>query len=490
MKIREAITFDDVLLVPAASSVTPDMVDTETIITKDIKLNIPLISSAMDTVTETKMAIAMAQSGGLGVIHRNLSIEEQVEHVSSVKRFESAIVSNPITLKPNDKVKKAKELARKYKITGFPVVSDSKNVIGIVTNRDIRFVENDGIPVKEIMTKENLAIVNEPINVNEAKKIMGKRRIEKLLVIDQNDRLSGLLTIRDIEQSVLNPFACKDPLGRLRCAAASTVGENGFNRSGALIDAEVDILVIDTAHGHSSSVIDAVGRIKKEFRGVQVIAGNVATQDATKALIDAGADGIKVGIGPGSICTTRIVAGVGVPQLTAIMNCVEEAEKERIPVVADGGIKFSGDFAKSIAAGATCAMIGSLLAGTDEAPGEIILFQGRSFKTYRGMGSLGAMARGSADRYFQKEVQAEKLVPEGIEGQVSYKGPVNNVIHQLIGGLRAAMGYTGNKDIQSMRKGCSFVRISGSGLSESHVHDVKITREAPNYGSKLGIDEV
>ncbi len=490
MKIREAITFDDVLLVPAESSVTPDMVDTQTMITKDIKLNIPLISSAMDTVTETKMAIAMAQSGGLGVVHRNLSVDEQVEHVSLVKRFESGIVYKPITLKPDDTVEKAKELARKYKITGFPVVTNSQNVIGIVTNRDIRFVESDGIPVKEIMTKEDLATVREPINVNEAKKMMGERRIEKLLVIDHNDRLSGLLTIRDIEQSVLNPYACKDSLGRLRCAAASTVGENGFNRSGALIDAEVDILVIDTAHGHSSAVIDAVRRIKKEFNGVQVIAGNVATQDATKALIDAGADGIKVGIGPGSICTTRIVAGVGVPQLTAIMNCVEEAEKKRIPVIADGGIKFSGDFAKSIAAGATCAMIGSLLAGTDEAPGEIILFQGRSFKTYRGMGSLGAMARGSADRYFQKEVQAEKLVPEGIEGQVPYKGPANNVIHQLIGGLRAAMGYTGNKDIQSMRKDCSFVRISGSGLSESHVHDVRITREAPNYRSKLGIEEV
>ena len=490
MKIREAITFDDVLLVPAESSVTPDMVDTHTMITKDIKLNIPLISSAMDTVTETKMAIAMAQSGGLGVVHRNLSVDEQVEHVSLVKRFESGIVYKPITLKPDDTVEKAKELARKYKITGFPVVTNSQNVIGIVTNRDIRFVESDGIPVKEIMTKEDLATVREPINVNEAKKMMGERRIEKLLVIDHNDRLSGLLTIRDIEQSVLNPYACKDSLGRLRCAAASTVGENGFNRSGALIDAEVDILVIDTAHGHSSAVIDAVRRIKKEFNGVQVIAGNVATQDATKALIDAGADGIKVGIGPGSICTTRIVAGVGVPQLTAIMNCVEEAEKKRIPVIADGGIKFSGDFAKSIAAGATCAMIGSLLAGTDEAPGEIILFQGRSFKTYRGMGSLGAMARGSADRYFQKEVQAEKLVPEGIEGQVPYKGPANNVIHQLIGGLRAAMGYTGNKDIQSMRKDCSFVRISGSGLSESHVHDVRITREAPNYRSKLGIEEV
>ena len=490
MKFEEAITFDDVLLVPAESSVTPDSAKIETMITKDIKMNIPLISSAMDTVTETKMAIAMAQAGGLGVIHRNLSVEEQVAHVSSVKRFESGIVYKPVTLNPNDTVEKAKHLARKYKITGFPVVNDRRNVIGILTNRDIRFVESNLTLVKDIMTKDNLATIVEPVDTKLAKKIMAQRRIEKLLVLDHNKKLSGLLTIRDIEQSVLNPYACKDSLGRLRCAAASTVGEDGFNRSVALIDAEVDILVIDTAHGHSNEVIKAVRRIKKEFKGIQVVAGNVATKDGTKALIDVGADGIKVGIGPGSVCTTRIVAGVGVPQLTAIMNCADQADKDGIPTIADGGIKFSGDFAKSIAGGATCAMIGSLLAGTDEAPGDVTLFQGRSFKYYRGMGSLGAMARGSADRYFQKEAQVKKLVPEGIEGHVPYKGPVTNIIHQLIGGLKAAMGYTGNKDIPSMRKGCSFVRISGSGLSESHVHDVRITSDAPNYHSDLRGEEV
>ena len=490
MNIKEAITFDDVLLVPAESSVKPDEAEIQTRITKNIRLNIPLISSAMDTVTETKMAIAMAQAGGLGVLHRNLTINEQAEQVSLVKRVESGVIYKPITLQPHETVEKAKELGRKYNVTGFPVVNNKQEVVGIVTNRDIRFVEDISTPVKNIMTTNNLAIVNHPIDTKAAKKIMAQRRIEKLLVTDENKKLSGLLTIRDIEQSVLNPSACKDTLGRLRCAAASTVGEEGFNRSIALIEAEADILVIDTAHGHSREVIEAVKRIKNKFNDFPVLAGNVATKEATKALIDAGADGIKVGIGPGSICTTRIIAGVGVPQLTAIMDCVEEAENHGIPVIADGGIKFSGDFAKSIAAGATCAMIGSLLAGTDEAPGEIILYQGRSFKNYRGMGSLGAMARGSADRYFQKEVQAEKLVPEGIEGQVPYKGPVNNVIHHLIGGLRAAMGYTGNKDINAMRKSCSFVKISSSGLSESHVHDVRITRESPNYRPHLGREEI
>ncbi len=481
MKIEEAITFDDVLLVPAASSVTPVMTKIETNITKQIPMNMPLVSAAMDTVTETKMAISMAQFGGMGVIHRNLSVKEQVRYVCSVKRFESGIVNNPITLAPSDTIKKARELAKKYKITGFPVVNKSRDIIGIVTNRDMRFVESEHIPVNEIMTKENLATIKKPIKIKEAKKLMAQRRIEKLLVLDDRNRLRGLLTIRDLEQSVLNPHACKDSLGRLRCAAASTVGKDGFMRSEALIDAEVDVLVIDTAHGHSIEVIDAVKRIKKEFTNIQVVAGNVATKEATKALIDVGADGIKVGIGPGSICTTRIIAGVGVPQLSAIMNCVDEAEKHGVPIIADGGIRFSGDFAKSIAAGASCAMIGSLLAGTDEAPGEIVLSQGRSFKSYRGMGSLGAMARGSADRYFQKEVPLEKLVPEGVDGRVPYKGPVDNIINQLLGGLKAAMGYTGKRDIQSMRKGCSFVRISGSGLSESHVHDVSITRQPQNY---------
>ena len=483
MKLEDAITFDDVLLVPAKSSVTPDMVDTKTFVTKDIKINIPLISSAMDTVTEKNMAIAMAQSGGIGVIHRNLSISRQAKYVSAVKRFESGIVYNPITLNCNDTVKIAKKIAVRYNITGFPVVDKENKVLGILTNRDIRFLDDNSIKVSEVMTKENLAIVKEPINSKEAKQIMAKRRIEKLLVVDENNYLIGLLTIKDIEKSVLNPLACKDELGRLRCAAASSTGNEGYERSVSLIDSGADVIVIDTAHGHSIDVIKAVKRLKKEFANTQVIAGNVVTPDATKELIDVGADGIKVGIGPGSICTTRIIAGVGMPQLTAIMNCAKEADLQNIPVIADGGIRFSGDFAKSIAAGASCAMIGSLFAGTDESPGEISLYQGRSFKNYRGMGSLGAMARGSADRYFQKEVQADKLIPEGIEGQVPYKGSVNNIIYQLVGGLKASMGYTGNKNINQMKNGCKFVKISGAGLSESHVHDVRITNESPNYSN-------
>ena len=483
MKLEDAITFDDVLLVPAKSSVTPDMVDTKTFVTKDIKINIPLISSAMDTVTEKNMAIAMAQSGGIGVIHRNLSISRQAKYVSAVKRFESGIVYNPITLNCNDTVKIAKKIAVRYNITGFPVVDKENKVLGILTNRDIRFLDDNSIKVSEVMTKENLAIVKEPINSKEAKQIMAKRRIEKLLVVDEGNYLIGLLTIKDIEKSVLNPLACKDELGRLRCAAASSTGNEGYERSVSLIDSGADVIVIDTAHGHSIDVIKAVKRLKKEFANTQVIAGNVVTPDATKELIDVGADGIKVGIGPGSICTTRIIAGVGMPQLTAIMNCAKEADLQNIPVIADGGIRFSGDFAKSIASGASCAMIGSLFAGTDESPGEISLYQGRSFKNYRGMGSLGAMARGSADRYFQKEVQADKLVPEGIEGQVPYKGSVNNIIYQLVGGLKASMGYTGNKNINQMKNGCKFVKISGAGLSESHVHDVRITNESPNYSN-------
>ena len=483
MKLEDAITFDDVLLVPAKSSVTPDMVDTKTFVTKDIKINIPLISSAMDTVTEKNMAIAMAQSGGIGVIHRNLSVSRQAKYVSAVKRFESGIVYNPITLNCNDTVKIAKKIAVRYNITGFPVVDKENKVLGILTNRDIRFLEDNSIKVSEAMTKENLAIVKEPINTKEAKQIMAKRRIEKLLVVDESNYLIGLLTIKDIEKSVLNPLACKDELGRLRCAAASSTGNEGYERSVSLIDSGADVIVIDTAHGHSLDVIKAVKRLKKEFANTQVIAGNVVTPDATKELIDVGADGIKVGIGPGSICTTRIIAGVGMPQLTAIINCAKEADLQNIPVIADGGIRFSGDFAKSIASGASCAMIGSLFAGTDESPGEISLYQGRSFKNYRGMGSLGAMARGSADRYFQKEVQADKLVPEGIEGQVPYKGSVNNIIYQLVGGLKASMGYTGNKNINQMKNGCKFVKISGAGLSESHVHDVRITNESPNYSN-------
>ncbi len=477
MEIREALTFDDVLLVPAASSVLPSEADTSTFVTRSIALNIPLLSSAMDTVTEAPMAIAMAQAGGLGVIHRNLSIEEQAREVRRVKRFESGIVYNPITLTPDQTLADARALAERYRITGFPVVSEEGRVLGIVTNRDMRFASDDKTPVSAMMTSENLAMLSEPADLDEARSLMQARRLEKLLVVDKAGRLTGLLTLKDTEQAVLNPHACKDDLGRLRVAAATTVGEAGFARSRALVEAGCDLIVIDTAHGHSEGVARAVERVKA--LGVEVVAGNVATAEATRALIEAGADGIKVGIGPGSICTTRMVAGVGVPQLTAIMDCAESAGD--IPIIADGGIKFSGDFAKAIAAGASCAMVGSMIAGTDESPGELILYQGRSFKSYRGMGSLGAMARGSADRYFQKDAASDKLVPEGIEGQVPYKGAASAVIHQLVGGLRAAMGYTGNATIAEMRRNCSFVKITGAGLKESHVHDVQITRESPNY---------
>lgn len=483
MEIREALTFDDVLLVPGASNVLPADADTRTKVTKTIDLNIPLLSSAMDTVTEAKMAIAMAQAGGMGVIHRNLSEPEQAAAVRRVKRFVSGTVYNPITLAPEQTLADAKELQERYRITGFPVVDADGRVVGILTNRDMRFATDDSTPVHTMMTSNDLAIMREPTDLSAAKSLMHERRIEKLLVVDKDDKLTGLLTIKDLEQAVLNPMACKDDLGRLRVAAASTVGDAGFARSEELIDAGVDLLVIDTAHGHSESVGVAVERIKKLSNTVQVVAGNVATAEGTQALIDAGADAVKVGIGPGSICTTRIVAGVGVPQLTAISDSAEAAAKSGIPVIADGGIKYSGDFAKSIAAGASCAMVGSILAGTDEAPGEVILYQGRSFKAYRGMGSVGAMARGSADRYFQKEASSDKLVPEGIEGQVPYKGAAGTVVHQLIGGLRAAMGYTGCATVDDMRKNCSFVRISNAGLKESHVHDVQITREAPNYRS-------
>ncbi|UWR90015.1 IMP dehydrogenase [Phaeobacter inhibens] len=479
MQIREALTFDDVLLVPAASSVLPNTADTRTRVTGGISLNIPLLSSAMDTVTESRMAIAMAQAGGMGVIHKNLDLEEQARQVRRVKRFESGIVYNPITLTADQTLADAKALQERYRVTGFPVVDKEGRVVGIVTNRDMRFATDDNTPVSVMMTADNLALLHEPAELEEAKSMMKARRIEKLLVTDGDGKLTGLLTLKDTEQAVLNPTACKDDLGRLRVAAASSVGDSGFARSEALIDAGVDIVVVDTAHGHSEGVIEAVKRIKALSSGVQVVAGNVATAAATKALIDAGADAVKVGIGPGSICTTRMVAGVGVPQLTAIMDCASAAGD--IPVIADGGIKFSGDFAKAIAAGASCAMVGSMIAGTDESPGEVILYQGRSFKSYRGMGSLGAMARGSADRYFQKDAASDKLVPEGIEGQVAYKGSAGAVIHQLVGGLRAAMGYTGCATVDEMRKNCEFVRITGAGLKESHVHDVQITRESPNY---------
>ncbi len=481
MEIREALTFDDVLLLPAASSVLPSTADTRTRVTKSIALNIPLLSSAMDTVTEARMAIAMAQAGGMGVIHRNLTLEEQAREVRRVKRFESGIVYSPVTLTPDQTLADAKALIERYNFTGFPVVDEKGLVVGIVTNRDMRFATSDETPVRAMMTSDNLAMLREPADLEEAKSLMKARRIEKLLVVDKSGKLTGLLTLKDTEKAVLNPNACKDDLGRLRVAAATTVGDAGFERSEALIDAGCDLIVIDTAHGHSEGVAHAVERVKKLSNAVQVVAGNVATGDATRALIDAGADAVKVGIGPGSICTTRIVAGVGVPQLTAIMDCAEAAAVSGTPIIADGGIKFSGDFAKAIAAGASCAMVGSAIAGTDESPGEVILYQGRSFKSYRGMGSLGAMARGSADRYFQKDAASDKLVPEGIEGQVPYKGSANAVIHQLVGGLRAAMGYTGSATVDEMRKNCQFVKITNAGLQESHVHDVQITRESPNY---------
>ncbi|MBF9024260.1 IMP dehydrogenase [Rhodobacterales bacterium HKCCD6035] len=481
MEIREALTFDDVLLLPAASSVLPSTADTRTRVTKSIALNIPLLSSAMDTVTEARMAIAMAQAGGMGVIHRNLTLDEQAREVRRVKRFESGIVYSPVTLTPDQTLADAKALIERYNFTGFPVVDEKGLVVGIVTNRDMRFATSDETPVRAMMTSDNLAMLREPADLEEAKSLMKARRIEKLLVVDKSGKLTGLLTLKDTEKAVLNPNACKDDLGRLRVAAATTVGDAGFERSEALIDAGCDLIVIDTAHGHSEGVAHAVERVKKLSNAVQVVAGNVATGDATRALIDAGADAVKVGIGPGSICTTRIVAGVGVPQLTAIMDCAEAAAASGTPIIADGGIKFSGDFAKAIAAGASCAMVGSAIAGTDESPGEVILYQGRSFKSYRGMGSLGAMARGSADRYFQKDAASDKLVPEGIEGQVPYKGSANAVIHQLVGGLRAAMGYTGSATVDEMRKNCQFVKITNAGLQESHVHDVQITRESPNY---------
>ncbi|MBK0328404.1 IMP dehydrogenase [Rhodobacteraceae bacterium F11138] len=479
MQIREALTFDDVLLVPGASNVLPSTANTATRVTREITMNIPLMSSAMDTVTEARMAIAMAQAGGIGVVHRNLDIEAQAEEVRRVKRFESGIVYNPITLTADQTLADAKALQDRYRVTGFPVVDENGRVVGIVTNRDMRFATDDSTPVRVMMSSENLAILQEPADRDEAISLMKARRIEKLLVTDAQGKLTGLLTLKDTEQAVLNPTACKDRLGRLRVAAASTVGDAGYERAQALVDAGADMIVIDTAHGHSEGVAVAVERAKKLSDSVQIVAGNVATAEATRALIGAGADAIKVGIGPGSICTTRMVAGVGVPQLTAIMDCASGAGD--VPVIADGGIKFSGDFAKAIAAGASCAMVGSMIAGTDESPGEVILYQGRSFKSYRGMGSLGAMARGSADRYFQKDAASDKLVPEGIEGQVPYKGSANAVIHQLVGGLRAAMGYTGCATIGEMRTNCQFVRITGAGLKESHVHDVQITRESPNY---------
>jgi IMP dehydrogenase len=483
----EGLTFDDVLLRPGRSEVLPASVDIRTKITKTISLNIPIIASAMDTVTEANMAIAMAQNGGIGVIHRNLEPDAQAEQVRLVKKYESGMVMNPITIHPDETLADALGLMSRNRISGIPVVERGAGgakgkLVGILTNRDVRFATAPGQPVAELMTKDRLITVREGVSQDEAKRLLHQFRIEKLLVVDDHYRCIGLITVKDIEKQVNYPAAAKDGQGRLRVAAATTTGDAGFERSQQLIDAGCDLIVVDTAHGHSVHVLESVSRVKRLSNAVQVIAGNVATREGAKALIDAGADCIKVGIGPGSICTTRIVAGVGVPQLTAIMEAVEAAEDEGVPVIADGGIKFSGDLAKALAAGASVAMVGSLLAGTDEAPGEVFLYQGRSYKSYRGMGSVGAMARGSADRYFQAEVKdALKLVPEGIEGQVAYKGPVSAVLHQLAGGLRAAMGYVGGATLEEFRDRARFIRITNAGLRESHVHDVTITRESPNY---------
>jgi IMP dehydrogenase len=483
----EGLTFDDVLLRPGRSEVLPGDTNVRSNITKTISLNLPIIASAMDTVTEARMAIAMAQNGGLGVIHRNLEPEAQAEQVRLVKKFESGMVMNPITIHPDETLADALATMKQNGISGIPVVERGPNgskgkLVGILTNRDVRFASAPGQPVSELMTKDRLITVREGVNQEEAKRLLHQFRIEKLLVVDDHYRCIGLVTVKDIEKQVAYPNAAKDDQGRLRVAAATTTGEDGYARSERLIDAGCDLVVVDTAHGHSVKVLDTVARVKKLSNAVQVIAGNVATREGAKALIDAGADAIKVGIGPGSICTTRIVAGVGVPQLTAIMEAVEAAHETGTPVIADGGIKYSGDLAKALAAGASIAMVGSLLAGTDEAPGEVFLYQGRSYKSYRGMGSVSAMARGSADRYFQAEVRDTlKLVPEGVEGQVAYKGPVGQVLHQLAGGLKAAMGYVGAADLQQFRERAEFVRITGAGLRESHVHDVTITRESPNY---------
>lgn len=476
------LTFDDVLLRPAESEVLPSMANTSTRLTRDIALNIPVISSAMDTVTEADMAIVMAQLGGIGVLHRNLTVEEQCAAVRAVKRFESGMVVNPITISPDATLGDARALMEANRISGIPVVEHSGKLVGILTNRDVRFADNPNQPVRELMTHEGLVTVRAGVSQGEAKRMLHQHRIEKLLVVDESFHCTGLITVKDMERAVTYPSATKDATGRLRVAAATTVGDAGFARTEALLAAECDVVIIDTAHGHNKDVARAVERVKRLSNSAQVVAGNVATYAATKALIDAGADAVKVGIGPGSICTTRVVAGVGVPQLTAVMDAARAARDSGVPIIADGGLRTSGDAAKALAAGASTIMVGSMLAGTEEAPGETFLYQGRVYKSYRGMGSVGAMGRGSADRYFQGDIKDQmKLVPEGIEGQVPYKGPAKDVVHQLVGGIKAAMGYTGSATIADLQERAEFVRITGAGLRESHVHDVTITREAPNY---------
>jgi IMP dehydrogenase len=480
--LEQALTFDDILLVPARSNILPKEVSLATQLTQNISINIPLLSAAMDTVTESELAIAMAEEGGIGIIHKNMSPKHQAEHVSKVKRFESGVVLNPIVIDPNMTVDEVINLTKKHKISGLPVIEDNK-VVGIVTNRDLRFEENLNQPVKNVMTpRERLVTVNEKASKEEVMRLLHQYRLERLLVIDNNDQLKGLITVKDIQKSSDHPFASKDNKERLIVGAAVGVGADTEARVEQLVEAGVDVIVVDTAHGHSQGVIDRVNWIKKNFSNTDVIGGNIATADAARALVDAGADAVKVGIGPGSICTTRIVAGVGVPQITAINNVAEALKAKKIPLIADGGIRYSGDVAKALAAGAYNVMLGSMFAGTEEAPGEVELFQGRSYKSYRGMGSIGAMQQGSKDRYFQdSEDNAEKLVPEGIEGRVPYKGSVKNVIHQLMGGLRASMGYVGVGNIKDMREKAEFVQITNSGMRESHVHDVQITKEAPNY---------
>ncbi|MDB5447507.1 MAG: guaB [Phenylobacterium sp.] len=484
MEIREGLTFDDVLLEPGASDVMPTQVDVATRFTREIKLNIPLVSAAMDTVTESRLAIAMAQNGGVGILHRNLTVEEQADQVREVKRYESGMVINPLTIGPETPLSEIRQIKARRKISGFPVVDEAGKLCGILTNRDMRFETRDDTPAKVLMTRENLVTVREGVSQAEARDLLRRYKIERLIVVDDENHAVGLITVKDMEKAEQHPHAAKDAQGRLLVGAASTVGDAGYERSMALVDAGVDVVVIDTAHGHNVDVAKAVGRIKRETNRVQIVAGNVATYDGARALIDAGADAVKVGIGPGSICTTRIVAGVGVPQLTAIADAVRAAVAAGgdVPIIADGGIKYSGDLAKALAMGASVAMMGSVFAGVDEAPGEVFLYQGRSYKAYRGMGSLGAMSRGSADRYFQKEVTDQlKLVPEGIEGQVPYKGPIAPILHQMVGGLRAAMGYVGAGTLEDFRTRARFIRITGAGLRESHVHDVTITRESPNY---------